>query len=422
MDELYASIQTRKKTEIHTKNVGAINALDIEQENYRFLLSGGADSSVCIYDLESKATVDLNAGTESLAPDNITIYEQIATIPRKFGHKYGVSGVSWWPFDNGLFVTSSFDGTVKVWDSNATEDGEVYAFELENRVYSFDISPTGSHSLVATATQHPLIRLLDLRSTSSSHTLKGHKFGSVQSVKWSPTQAHLLASGGSDGSVRLWDIRRSDACVSALDLNQSHPTRTSDESFFTETPIDDRRAHRSAINSLLWLPQGDYLVTAGCDEAIRLWDLGLSTNGRNSLVNYGPLVRNQYSQALYMCLSAAGDLKSPYLFFPSDNGQILMFDVMNGGLVKSLDRPMLDTKKSAHGVARTACVTSRGPGTVEFYSGALDGAITKWAPRPPKSEQEEDKEEKGTNDDSDSDSESDYEEEASDALDRYNMK
>ena len=353
---------------------------------------------------------------ESLGPNYVKTFECVATVPRQRGHKYGISEVSWWPFDNGLFVTSSFDGKVKVWDSNATDEGEVYAFDLDHRIYSFDISPTGSHSLVATATEHPSIRLLDMRTTSSSHTLKGHKSGSVLSVKWSPTQPHLLASGGSDGSIRLWDIRRSDACIDSLDLNQAYPDRTSDLKYLTQTPRENRRAHRSAVNCLQWLPQGDYLISAGCDEAIRLWDLGIPNGARNSLVNYGPLVRNGYPQALYMCLSPDGDLASPYMFFPSDNGQILMFDVMNGSLETTLTRPILDrSEKSAKSVARTACITARGVGSLEFFSGALDGTITKWKPH---IEQESKSEEENLEESHSSDSsDSDYEEDASHVLD-----
>lgn len=415
-ETLYDSLTTRRKTEVYTENVGAINALSVEQDEHRFLLSGGADSSIHVYDLDSKVVKDLNEGTEALAPDNITTYECVATVPRKFGHRYGVSGVSWWPFDSGMFISSSFDGTLKVWDSNATEEGEVYAFDLEHRVYTFDISKTGQHSLIATATQSPLIRLLDLRTTSSSHTLSGHKIGSVQSVKWSPTKPHLLASGGSDGSLRLWDIRRADSCISSLDLNQSHPERTADKTYLTTAPFADRRAHRAAINGLEWLPNGEYLISAGCDEAIRLWDLQVETEERNSLVNFGPLVRNEYPQALYMCVSPQEDpLPSPYLFFPSGNGQILVYDVMTGRLIKQLDRPYIGNDAST-GIARTACITARGNGTHEFYSGSMDGLITRWAPL----QQATVTGESQTGLDavgSDSDSDSDYEESASTALD-----
>ena len=33
-------------------------------------------------------------------------------------HKYAVTSVSWFPFDTGMFVTSSYDTTIKVWDTN----------------------------------------------------------------------------------------------------------------------------------------------------------------------------------------------------------------------------------------------------------------------------------------------------------------
>lgn len=33
-------------------------------------------------------------------------------------HKYAVTSLSWYPADNGLFVTSSYDSTIKVWDTN----------------------------------------------------------------------------------------------------------------------------------------------------------------------------------------------------------------------------------------------------------------------------------------------------------------
>lgn len=34
-------------------------------------------------------------------------------------HKYSVTSVTWYPFDTGMFVTSSYDTTIKVWDTNS---------------------------------------------------------------------------------------------------------------------------------------------------------------------------------------------------------------------------------------------------------------------------------------------------------------
>lgn len=45
------------------------------------------------------------------------------------------------------------------------------------------------------AAAEPRIRLCDLKSGGSAHSLAGH-VGSVISVAWSPRQEHVLYSGG----------------------------------------------------------------------------------------------------------------------------------------------------------------------------------------------------------------------------------
>ncbi|ANB14222.1 Rad28p [Sugiyamaella lignohabitans] len=331
------------------------------------MLSGGADSSIRLWDLDVSGHEETDDIADDTSPKGrLYVHEEpsvkcVGTIPRKSGHKFGVSTVLWWPFDNGMFVTSSFDGTAKVWDSESFE--EAYSFNLETRIYSVDMSMVGDHCLVATAADHPLIRLLDLRTTSSTHTLTAHN-GSVISVKWSPTDANILASGGSDGTVRLWDIRRSNACVCSLDMQQVNQTPNN-------TAVQYRRAHRSAVNGLIWTHDGGYLVSTGNDEKLRVWSLH-EPGGRNLLVNFGPLVRNRHIQTVIPSLSSDGDLKTPYLFFPSDNGEIYMYRLEDGKMMKRLNRGSHAT------LPRTACITARNRGSLEFYSGAFDGTISAW--------------------------------------------
>lgn len=324
------------------------------------LLSAGADSSVKLWDVAN--TTEQTTGER--------VVSMVAEIPRKTGHQFGVSAIQWWPFDNGMFVTSSFDGRVNVWDPNAMD--QVYSFDMKTKLYSFDIAagPHGS-PLVATAADHPLLRLLDLRTTSSAHTLSGHS-GRVHSVRWCPTNANLLASGGSDGTVRLWDIRRSRACVASLDMQHASDGTPA-------IPMTMRRAHRAAVNGLWWLPTGDYLFSAGNDEKIRLWSL-YEPHGRNMLVNFGPLVRNRHIQTVQPCLTAPGDLPSPYLLYPSDNGEIYMYSAMDGKLVRRLHR------QGGAAVARTACIIPRGARSLEYFSGAFDGTITSWSPGIPETD------------------------------------
>lgn len=116
------------------------------------------------------------------------------------------------------FLSTSYDHKLKVY---ATETMTASAtFDLDSVIYSHSLSPIADHLLVACATQHSAVRLVDLRSGASTHSLAGHHRG-VLSVAWSPHEEHVLASGSLDGTARLWDIRRSANSLGVLDLEDS---------------------------------------------------------------------------------------------------------------------------------------------------------------------------------------------------------
>lgn len=388
----YQSLGTPFFSEFRSDHVGAVNCLAVEQQYCRFMLSAGADSSIAVWDLE-------NTSQPRSKPQS---FKKVAEIPRKSKHQYGVSSVQWYPGDAGLFVTSSFDHYVKVWDSENLS--AVYDFDLKYRVYCADMSSTGEHALVATATDNPLIRLLDLRTTSTTHTLKGHMAGSVQSVKWSPTDAHILASGGSDGTIRLWDIRQSRSCVDVLDMHRTRPDNERGKSprvgrgehgFGFNAKVV---SHMGTVNGLLWLRNGRALISAGTDDAVRLWKLPrYSSNstiesnsqekyGHNSLVNYGRFISNRFPQALYMCLnSVESETQQEMFFYPSDVGEILLFESLTGRLVWKYIRPVPPGVAKYGTIPRTTCIATRrermpdaSKEVIEYFSGALDGTITRW--------------------------------------------
>lgn len=343
-------------------HVGAVNSLSVENVDQRYMLSGGADSSIRLWDLELSGREDW----KSLNSD-VVEYKQLACIDRKAGHKFGVSQVQWWPHDSGMFVSTSFDGTCKVWDTNSMQ--EAYKFDLGTRIYSADISSVGEHAMVATAADHPFVRLLDLRTTAAAQILKGHE-GKVLTTKWSPTHGSLIATGGTDGSVRLWDVRRSDSCVLMLDHTLTPTANINPLRRGVDRRLGHPRAHRAATNGLCWLPDGTTLLSYGNDEKLRLWDL-VPKEGMNKLVNYGPFLRNKYIQTvnpLLMFQSA----ENHKVLVPSDSGEIFMYQVEDGKLVTRLSR--------GHDVARSACVAGRGHGYEDYFSGSLDGKITQWSP------------------------------------------
>lgn len=348
----------------------AVNSLAIEQSDYRYLLSGCADSSIKLWDLRPSDVQEDEA--DAIIVKNEP-YQNLATIPRREAHKFGVLAVKWWPKDSGLFLSASFDHSVNVWDTNNLSI--VHTFDLNNRVYSIDVSAEAfgqysSQALVAVGSDQPFIRLLDLRSASSAHTLPGHK-GKTLAVAWHPLRSYLLASGGHDGEGKIWDIRRSKSCVARLDMTKTNARDARTDAFNLDASVV--KAHSGPVNGLCWDGSGCKLFTAGNDDKIRVWDL-LSPRAPpiNMLVNFGPLTRNKYLQNLPIVLSPQGDSEVQYLIFPSDNGDVLVFRAHDGKLVSRLQR------NDSRSIVRTASIVHAGPGTLTYYCGTMDGDIVTW--------------------------------------------
>lgn len=335
------------------------------------MLSGGADSSIILWDLESSENTSKRF-----------IYKRSAkTTKSSSSHKFGVTHLSFYPFDPLAFLSSSYDHTLKIY---ATETFTPSAsFDLNSVVYSHALSPIADHLLVACATQHPAVRLVDLRSGASSHSLAGHK-GAVLSVAWAPHEEYVLASGGSDGTVRLWDIRRSAGSLGVMDLEDSVGIGGEDGLGKNARSRDRGKAHVGACNGVVWTDDGRFLVTAGHDERVRVWDVGV---GANALSHFGPTIKNTHLSSLLPLLVPGdiGNLGEKVMLYPNEK-EILMFDLFEGTLLKRLRAPGAAVAQ-ASGSAGQRNIRSRitslawRTGDVEMYSAHSDGVIRAWKPR-----------------------------------------
>lgn len=70
-------------------------------------------------------------------------------------------------------------------------------------------SPHDSHLLATFAADSPIIRILDVRQPGQALLeLRGHA-AAVNAVEWSPSRRGMLASGGDDSLVLVWDLLHS---------------------------------------------------------------------------------------------------------------------------------------------------------------------------------------------------------------------
>ncbi|KAL8997764.1 MAG: hypothetical protein Q9188_006248 [Gyalolechia gomerana] len=337
------------------------------------LISGGAEASIKLWDLEHSENTQKHY-----------INHPVAVIKKSSSsHQYGITHVCFYPFDSLAFLSSSYDHNLKVC---ATETMTVSAtFDLDSVIYSHSLSPIADHLLVACATQHSTVRLVDLRSGASTHSLAGHS-RAVLSVAWSPHEEYILASGSSDGTARLWDIRRSANSLGVLDLEDSVGIVGEDGLGKDARSREKGKAHTDAVNGVVWSDDGRHLVTAGHDERVRVWDMN---SGANALSHFGPIIKNTHLSTLLPLLvpTSLQESGKQVMLYPNPK-EILMFDLFEGTLLKRLrvpgvlEAPIRGRAGQMNTSSRTTSLAWRA-GNVDFYSAHSDGAIRAWLPKTP---------------------------------------
>lgn len=123
--------------------------------------------------------------------------------------------------------------------------------------------------------------------------------GSVEDIQWSPNEATVFASCGTDGTIRIWDTRApgksmlhvkgSDVDVNVISWSPlvSFLLASGDDAGVfkvwdlrtfttTATPYDTFAWHKGAVTSIEWAPDDEnVLLAASSDNTVTLWDLSL---------------------------------------------------------------------------------------------------------------------------------------------------
>ncbi|XP_015704253.1 DNA excision repair protein ERCC-8 isoform X3 [Coturnix japonica] len=327
-------------------------------ESTRSMLSGGSDGVIVLYDLENLSR-----------KPNYTC-KALCSVGRSHpdAHKFSVETVQWYPHDTGMFTSSSFDKTLKIWDTNTLQPADV--FQFEGTVYSHHMSPVATkHCLIAVGTKSPKVQLCDLKSGSCSHILQGHR-QEVLAVSWSPRHEYILATASADSKVKLWDVRRASGCLTTLDQHNGEKSKASSEAVNT--------AHNGRVNGLCYTSDGLHLLTVGTDDRMRLWN---SSTGENTLVNYGK-VSNESRKGLKFSVSCGC---SPEFAFVPCKSTIAVYTIFSGELITML-RGHYNTVdccvfqpnfQSEDGV----CLSLEQLRIItELYSGSRDCNILAWIP------------------------------------------
>jgi len=97
-------------------------------------------------------------------------------------------------------------------------------YQFSGIVNCHHMSPIATHhSLIAVATNSSAVKLVDLKSGSSSHALKGHDT-SVYVVRWSPYNEFTLATGRYKNCLMIFLTCYSQNCLPSYSLTRINIT------------------------------------------------------------------------------------------------------------------------------------------------------------------------------------------------------
>lgn len=189
------------------------------------------------------------------------------------------------------------------------------------------------------------MELIDLRTGSSTHELRGHS-SSILTCAWSPIEEHLLATGGIDNKILLWDVRSGHSCLRILDQHNSNNKSAT--------------AHCGYVNGLRFAENGLLLLSFGTDNRLRLWE---TFNGNNQMINYGK-VKNDVKKHVEFATSCNS---KPSLAFVPSEGNIYVLELFTGRLINVL-----------HGHFNSVNCCFYREMYQELYSGGNDRNVLMW--------------------------------------------
>jgi len=182
-------------------------------------------------------------------------------------------------------ATAGFDGTVRIWDRAGDALGkEPTVLTTGGPVAGIDFSPDGR--LLATVGSSGAATLWDVGSGTPHRALPGHT-GNVNAVAFGTSGQ--LATGGDDGTVRVWDPAATEPQVLtapgrvlslAFDPSGQRLAVGGDDRTIRIWPVgtpgdpEALTGHTHHVKALVFSHDGGRLASAGGDGAVRVWNLG----------------------------------------------------------------------------------------------------------------------------------------------------
>lgn len=190
------------------------------------------------------------------------------------GHDGEATGASF-STDGGLILTSSADGTARVWDASGLwEEGAAATVKATqkmilkgHRASVLSATFSADSSSIVTTSEDGTAIVWDATSGNQLYTLAGHT-AAVTAAAFSPAGDRVVTASN-DGTVKIWDARRATVDteeVAAADGDAGEKTDSGRKEILTLA------GHSREVTSVAFSPgDGRYILTASVDGKAILW-------------------------------------------------------------------------------------------------------------------------------------------------------
>eukprot|EP00743_Colponemidia_sp_Colp-15_P009177 GILK01010013.1.p1 GENE.GILK01010013.1~~GILK01010013.1.p1 ORF type:complete len:569 (+),score=120.33 GILK01010013.1:113-1708(+) len=235
------------------------------------------------------------------------------------GHTHSLTGGQWHPSNREQFITSSLDGTVRVWDTTAKPVGVDFELPqkhvlkarngrgLKTAVYCCCYSPDGGY--IGAGCEDGSLQLWQNRNSFQKADVtirEAHRVGSeTSSVKFFSDNRRVLSRGGDD-TLKIWDIRNASRPIKVWEdlpnhILQTEVTLSPDEQLIlTGTSVKKNEGNGvlvmidaeslekvsqigvsdSSVVRILWHPKINQILIGSADAKVHmLYDPTLSDKG-----------------------------------------------------------------------------------------------------------------------------------------------
>ena len=235
--------------------------------------------------------------------------------------------------DSQHFVTASDDGLVKYWDLKKLDKPIEYNAPSGVRTVAFSpIRPNNGAPYLAFGDRSGSVEVVDLESDGNRVFVVNHG-ASINSIAFhQKDDALLLATAGTDKTVRIWNVTSRKA-----------------------QPVAELTGHKGPVYAVAFSPNGELIATAGWDRTIKIWATKSFTE-KKTIPAHG-----------YDIWSLAFDHCEGWLASAGQDGTVRVWDPESGE-----EKQVIRAHKPVAHVVRFAMDGK------SLISGGRDGAVRLW--------------------------------------------